>query len=514
MRAAGADPYHHRAADDFRRPSSGSPTMVDDDARSERENHDGKNDGPDRKKREDREADGPFAVWDPSTLVGGLAALPPAPATAPPTANGSAPPLPRTAPAAPAEEKTRGPVALPAPAAPQDDAVPSVFLEKLDEPGLAPRSGRTDRAGRADREDRTDRAERADRTAKPAKGGRKAAGDRADVQEPEGRPSAPESTVTLWGGMGSGKSTLLAALSRAVQDPLYGKWSMWPEDHSSQKFLGDLARILYRDRTFPNATLTEQRPVRFTLAGDLTGTRFSKAGRRRWRRGADRERDLTEFKVTVRDLPGEAFDLHSQTGAALGGKLIKDLGASRAMVYVVDPVREWHVNGEDGPVNDDARQNADFFTDVLAGVAAEINMRGEREGNLLPHSIAVCLAKFDDDRVFRFACEQGNVRVNPRTGQPEVADAKRLFDGLCQAFPHGSLREIQQQIELFFAPERVGYFVCSAVGFWVDPERGFDFENPSLVNPVEDDVRFVAPPQPVNILEPFLFLRGFGPAQS
>lgn len=184
------------------------------------------------------------------------------------------------------------------------------------------------------------------------------------------------------------------------------------------------------------------------------------------------------------------------------------------MVYVVDPVREWQVNGDEGPVADDARQNADFFTDVLGGVATEINMRGERHGNKLPHSIAVCLAKFDDDRVFRFACEQGNVRLNPRTGQPEVMDAKRLFDGLCHAFPHGSLREIQQQIEQYFAPERVGYFVCSAVGFWIDPERGFDFENPSLVNPVEDDVRLVAPPRPVNILEPFLFLRGVGPQQS
>lgn len=83
-------------------------------------------------------------------------------------------------------------------------------------------------------------------------------------------------------------------------------------------------------------------------------------------------------------------------------------------------------------------------------------MRGERHGNKLPHSIAVCLAKFDDDRVFRFACEQGNVRLNPRTGQPEVMDAKRLFDGLCHAFPHGSLREIQQQIEQYFAPSGSG----------------------------------------------------------
>ncbi|GED89111.1 hypothetical protein [Streptomyces sp. 6-11-2] len=471
--------------------------MVDDDARSER----AREAEPDRR-QQDREQ-GPLDVLGRSTLVGGLAALPPPPTAAPPAGSaagtGTAPP--RLRPGNPGARKDRArPSTAPAPrSAPEDEALPSVFLEKLDEPAAPAR---------------------ADKPAKPAKSGRKGAAaeqrEKQDAapQEPEDRTSSPESTITLWGGMQSGKSTLLAALSRAVQDPLYGKWTIYPDDHVSQKFLGDLARLLYRERKFPNATLTEQRPVRFTLAGDLTGTRFSRAGRRLFRRGGDRGRDLTEFKVTVRDLPGEAFDLRSQTGAAYGSRLIKDLGASRAMVYVVDPVREWQVNGDDGPVTKDARQNADFFTDVLGGVATEINMRRERQGNFLPHSIAVCLAKFDDDRVFRFACEQGNVRVNPRTGQPEVMDAKRLFDGLCHAFPHGSLHEIRQQIEQFFAPERVGYFVCSAVGFWVDPERGFDFENPYLINHVEDSVRFVAPPRPVNVLEPFLFLRGFGPTQS
>ncbi|MFJ2736706.1 hypothetical protein [Streptomyces sp. NPDC087317] len=459
--------------------------MVDDDARSERT----KDAEPDRR-QQDREQ-GPLDVLGRSTLVGGLAALPPPP-TAPPAA---APLRPRPGPPGSRQDRARA-TTPPAPrSAPEDGALPSVFLEKVDEPAAPARAE------------------------KPAKSGRNGASEKrekqeAPPQEPEDQSSSPESTITLWGGMQSGKSTLLAALSRAVQDPLYGKWTIYPDDHASQKFLGDLARLLYRERKFPNATLTEQRPVRFTLAGDLTGTRYSRAGRRLFRRGAERARDLTEFKVTVRDLPGEAFDLRSQTGAAYGSRLIKDLGAARAMVYVVDPVREWQVNGDDGPVTKDARQNADFFTEVLGGVATEINMRRERQGNFLPHSIAVCLAKFDDDRVFRFACEQGNVRVNPRTGQPEVMDAKRLFDGLCNAFPHGSLREIQQQIEQFFAPERVGYFVCSAVGFWVDPDRGFDFENPYLINHVEDSVRFVAPPRPVNVLEPFLFLRGFGPTQS
>ncbi|GAA0930205.1 hypothetical protein [Streptomyces thermoalcalitolerans] len=489
--------------------------MVDDDARPERD----KNDGTDQKhqKKEKREVEGPFAVWDRSTLVKGRAALPPpvtSPAGPPADANGSAPAASRPAP--PDEKKEKNEKnkknekdekddeknervrqsVLPRPRfAPDAEEPPGVVLEKAGKQGPSSHTGKSAKARRKAVTERRDSPE-------------------ADRREPEGQPAAPESTVTLWGGMESGKSTLLAALSRAVQDPVYGKWNIWPEDHVSRKFLSDLGRILYRERRFPPATLTEQRPIRFTLAGDLAGTRFSRAGRRWWKRGRPAEPEPVEFKVTVRDMPGEAFDPYSHTGSQYEARLIKDLAASRAMVYVVDPVREWRVNSDDGAADTDARQNADFFTDVLAGVLTETNIRGDRQGNLLPHRIAVCLAKFDDDRVFRFACEQGNVRLNPRTGQPEVMDAKRLFDGLCETFPHGSLREIQQQIESFFAPERVGYFVCSAVGFWVDPERGFDFENPSLVNQVEDTVRFVAAPRPINVLEPFLFLRGFGPMQS
>ncbi|MFI1534732.1 hypothetical protein [Streptomyces anandii] len=509
--------------------------MVDDDARPERDKDAEQDRGKrDRERGQQDREQGPLDVLGRSTLVGGRAALPPPAPTAPPAGtaagNGSAPPRPRPGPPGGRKDGRREDArdrkdgrhddrrddgrdgrrndrrddaaggraraaAAPAPrSAPEAEQLPSVFLEKLDEeaaPARAEKSARNGRKAAAQREN-----------------------EEAAAREAEGRAAPPESAVTLWGGMGSGKSTLLAAVSKAVQDPLYGKWTMYPADHASQRFLGELARVLYRDRTFPNATLRPERPVRFTLAGDLTGTRYSRARRTIFRRRGERERDLTEFQVSVRDMPGEAFDLHSQTGAALGDQLIQDFVGSRAMVYVVDPVREWQVNGEGGPLTKDARQNADFFTEVLGRVATEINMRGERQGTVLPHSIAVCLAKFDDDRIFRFACEQGNVRVNPRTGQPEVMDAKRLFDGLCHALPHGSLRDIQRQIESYFAPERVGYFVCSAVGFWVDPDRGFDFENPYLINQVEDTVRFAAAPRPVNILEPFLFLRGFVPTQS
>ncbi|MFJ9542508.1 hypothetical protein ACIRPX_35365 [Streptomyces sp. NPDC101225] len=458
--------------------------MVDDDTPPER----ARNGEPDRGHR-DREQS-PLDVLGRSTLVG-RNALPPAPAAPPTTARpgaGSAPPAPRQEPATAPQDRAR------ASAAPRvaPRALPSVFLEKADDPeDSAP----------------------ADKPTK--KGGKKSATAHADgataTREPSGRTVAPESAITLWGGNSSGKSTLLAALSQAVQDPLYGKWALYPEDHASQAVLDRLEGSLYRNRTFPSATIRPEGLIRFTLAGDLGGTRFSQARRRFLRRATQRAQDQTEFQVSVRDMPGEAFDLHSDTGKKYGDELIRDLSDSRAMVYVVDPVREWLVNDEDGPLTHDTRQSADFFSGVLRRVATEIHMRGERQGNHLPHSIAVCIAKFDDDRIFRLACEQGNIRVNPRTGQPQVVDAKRLYEGLCHAIPQSSLPEIQKLIGQYFAPERIGYFACSAVGFWVDPDRGFDIENPSLINHAEDAVHFLSTPRPVNVLEPYLFLRGFGP---
>ncbi|MFF0203322.1 hypothetical protein [Streptomyces sp. NPDC005017] len=463
--------------------------MVDDDTPPER----ARNGEPDRGR--DREQS-PLDILGRSTLVG-RNALPPAPAAPaaqaapamPSTAPGPVPPGPRQEPQSAPKDKAR------ASAAPRvaPRALPSVFLEKADD---------------------QDPSDPADKRGK--KNGKKSptppADSPPDPRQPSGgRAVAPASAITLWGGNSSGKSTLLAALSQAVQDPLYGKWALYPEDHASQAVLDRLESSLYRNRTFPSATIRPEGLIRFTLAGDLGGTRFSQSKRKFLRRGADRARDQTEFQVSVRDMPGEAFDLHSDTGKKYGDELIRDLSDSRAMVYVVDPVREWLVNGEDGPLTHDTRQSADFFSGVLRRVATEIHMRGERQGNHLPHSIAVCIAKFDDDRIFRLACDQGNIRINPRTGQPQVVDAKRLYDGLCHAIPQSSLPEIQKLIGQYFAPERVGYFACSAVGFWVDPDRGFDIENPSLINHAEDTVRFLATPRPVNVLEPYLFLRGFGP---
>ncbi|MER5435464.1 hypothetical protein [Streptomyces sp. NPDC002588] len=346
---------------------------------------------------------------------------------------------------------------------------------------------------------RPERAEPAESPAAPA----------VESTNEAGAEAAAASTITLWGGMGSGKSTLLAALTRAVLDPQYGSWNVYPEDHASKQYLSDLAHTFYRERVFPSATQDEQRPVRLTLVGDVAGTPYSTRNtRRKWRRNGPPPSDVLEFRVSLRDMPGEAFDLRSDTGALMGPRLVTDLADSRAMVYVLDAAREWRVNGANGPVDEDERQSADFFTEVLDGVATEIAIRGQRDGHRLPHSIAVCLAKFDDAEVFRFACENANVRLNPRTGQPEAVDARRLFEDLCNEFPHGSLSEIRNQIERYFVPERVGYFVSSAVGFWVHPEHGFDFANPSLVNPLEDRVRFAASPRPVNVMEPFLFLRG------
>ncbi|MFF0204571.1 SAV_2336 N-terminal domain-related protein [Streptomyces sp. NPDC005017] len=348
---------------------------------------------------------------------------------------------------------------------------------------------------------------------RPVPDGQASPAAQTDGPEASQRPTGqvpPESVITVWGARGSGKTSLLAALPRAVQDPRYGMWSLSPEDEASDAVLGRLTDTFHQNRTFPEATVRPKGPLRFRLTGDLSGTPFSRARPRFLRRKIDRAQDLTEFQISVRDMPGEAFDLRSDPGKTYGDELIRDLSDSRAMIYVVDPVREWLADSGGGPLAQDiAKEQADFFSGVLRRVATAVHIRGDRQGNHLPYSIAVCITKFDDDRIFQLACEQGNVRVNPRTGQPEVVDARQLYDGLCRALPRSGLPEIRDLVGRYFEPERVGYFACSAVGFLVDPDRGFDLHNWSLITRVDDKARFLAAPHPVNVLEPFLFLRGF-----
>ena len=131
----------------------------------------------------------------------------------------------------------------------------------------------------------------------------------------------------------------------------------------------------------------------------------------------------------------------------------------------------------------------------------------------LPHYVAVCVTKFDEARVLKTA-ERLNLTTDQSDpyGFPRVDDddARELFSRLCEVSPSGTADLILHTLEQYFRPERIKYFVSSAVGFYVDPVTGVynsdDFQNqiPALNHPGSPRIRGSI--HPINVVEPVLWL--------
>jgi hypothetical protein len=124
----------------------------------------------------------------------------------------------------------------------------------------------------------------------------------------------------------------------------------------------------------------------------------------------------------------------------------------------------------------------------------------------------VCVTKFDNPEVFNFARRTGFVRY-AEAGEPmrpEVADedAERLFRKFCDSLRGGDADLMYSSIRKNFLPDRVRYFFTSAVGFYADRSGRIwpdDFVNVSS-DPGNAKIRGKL--NPVNVVEPVLWLGG------
>jgi hypothetical protein len=228
-------------------------------------------------------------------------------------------------------------------------------------------------------------------------------------EEAEAEAEVRTVQVGIWGAPESGKTTFLAALFLAAtqltktggQNPI----AVSPLDEPSAEFQRRHPRALASDFHFPDATKEASRPFRWHFTGDLRGTRF--APHRFLRPG---RRTPVDFVLKLRDRPGESFGDVTAVGAggnAGGPTLIDELAACDGLIYLFDPNRE--------AFNADA---FDYFHDVLLELNLRVGQQGRLVGGRLPHQVAVCITKFDDDRTFADSKLTGKVRRNPLTGQP------------------------------------------------------------------------------------------------
>lgn len=303
----------------------------------------------------------------------------------------------------------------------------------------------------------------------------------------------PDYGIAMWGAPSSGKTTFLSALSIALTRR--GKdWKVIGADKAATERLVNLTTLLTRNHAFPLATQGIE-GFRWLLVGQVprsTGKRFRK----------ERYEETVTIGLDLVDASGE---LAGPVGSAISKReeLIDSLARSRGIVFIFDPIREFEVG-----------DTFDHTFAVLNELAQQMVASPEFSGGWLPHYVAVCIAKFDELRVFRTAEKMHLLMADPadRLGLPRVADedARELFARLCEVSGGGTADLVLNTLEQHFHPGRIKYFVTSAIGFFVDPRKGVydpdDIQNllPSEKEPGSPRIRGNV--YPINVVEPLLWL--------
>ena len=135
----------------------------------------------------------------------------------------------------------------------------------------------------------------------------------------------------------------------------------------------------------------------------------------------------------------------------------------------------------DNELNPDARDNVEFFKAAMARLRRLSADRGLLVNGTSPHRLVVCVTKFDAGTVFAKAREGYWVTQScEEPFLPEVAprDARPFFDWLCRREFGDSAEAVHTEIGVNFHPDRVHYFITSAIGFRLTHGQ-FDLANPS-----------------------------------
>jgi hypothetical protein len=299
--------------------------------------------------------------------------------------------------------------------------------------------------------------------------------------------------IVMLGGPGSGKTTYLAALSIALF--MRPGWRMVPKDDVSAEALTRRVQDLTSTRVFPMGSRGQVASYQWRINGEVERTKLD------WRRRVVRYLDPVGIDFRVTDAGGEIFA--RPEASALRDELLDVLARSRGIIFLFDPTREFEV----GDTFDYVHQVVTLLAQRMLGGQGD---RGER----LPHHVAVCVSKFDDDWVFRAAEAMGMVSYDPSEpyGFPQVADedAREFLRRLCRVSPMGTAELAVTALEQFFHPERVKYFVTSAIGFHVnrltrefDPHDRANYVTGELGSPV---IRIRGAIHPIGVAEPVLWL--------
>jgi hypothetical protein len=297
----------------------------------------------------------------------------------------------------------------------------------------------------------------------------------------------PSIRIGLWGGSRAGKSTYLAALPIAgmqTTDP-NGRWIVGGVGQEAVDYLVKGVDLLAKQRTFPPATLLEE-SLTWVFQGPPPADRpkfFS--------RSADRG---VEFALQLQDASGEAV----RTGT-LVDDVIDHFVASQGLVYLFDPILD----------AEQRLQSFDFFYATLQTVYARVRAAGGLVRNRLPHHVAVCVTKFDDPEIFDPAARAGWVAQQPTGSRLPVVppnQSRAFFEWVCRGYRGGTATMVADALQSFFHHDRVHYYATSAIGFRLNRNMVFDFNDYRNIEALNGVPRIRTVPRPFNVLEPLIDL--------
>ena len=320
-----------------------------------------------------------------------------------------------------------------------------------------------------------------------------------------------EVRIGMWGPPASGKTTFLAALRFAVgTDRANGRWAVYPDNEASAELMVRSTHDLVTEHEFPSRTDPEEdTEVRWHLIGDLAGSQFD---RRKLRRRAPMP---SRFTLNLADVSGEAFAYPESRNAPLymTSRALDHLASAQGLLYFFDPLSE-RQHG----------MSAEYLNWTIIALSRRMLAEDQLVNGYLPHYVAVCITKFDNPELFQQARRIGLVTPGP-DGRPQVLgkDAEALFNMICDGRfwkDHDgevptSARFVRDELKKRFHPDRIRYFVTSAIGFRQQPERDsatdlqteFDPDNYANTYQVEGRPKIRGPITPINVLEPLLSLQ-------
>jgi Putative ATP-dependent DNA helicase recG C-terminal len=304
------------------------------------------------------------------------------------------------------------------------------------------------------------------------------------------------SRVALWGPPESGKSTFLSGLFIAATRSSAHLLVRGINDNSTDFLIRNTSTLTAQHR-FPSPT--SEQSLSWTLQMSVPNR-----ARSRLFRPVPPTMPF-DLRLDLYDPPGRAFAGVSEaapTRLDLGDhekplEAVDYLDNCQGLLLLIDPVRE--------------RQLGNAHEYIYGPLLRMAQRERVPAGQRLPHYVAVCVAKFDDPSVFQFARAHGFLSYSdddplilPRVHNDEAEQFARelLAESDVSDFEllAGALRQ-------YFYPDRIRFFITSAVGFYVGSSGQFredDYQN--VVQLENGAVAIRGPIHPINVAEPLLWL--------